>query len=83
METETELNRKIMELTMKIWDKHSELSKFLTEMPITIPNEKHPKINIEILKGYYESLENIVKHFSDNLPPHPNPDSNNSGDGES
>jgi len=61
METEKELNRKILELTMQIQEKHPELSKFLEEMPVTIPNKEKPEINIKNLKEYYDSLNNLLK----------------------
>lgn len=61
METEKEINAKIMALTVQIQEKNPELSKFLDEMPVTIPDEEHPEINIKILQKYYESLNNILK----------------------
>lgn len=61
MKTEKELNAKILSLTMKIQEKRPELSKYLEEMPITIPNESDPEINIKILKEYIESLKNLMK----------------------
>lgn len=67
LETEKELNAKIMEISMKILEKHSELADHLDEMPLTIPNMKNPEVNIKILKDYLESLENIVKHFENEL----------------
>lgn len=63
MKTEKELTEKIIALTMQIREKHPELSKFLNEMPITIPKESSPKINIKILEEYYESLSNILKKY--------------------
>jgi hypothetical protein len=62
METVSELNKKIIEVTMKIQQKHPELMNFLNEMPVTIPNEKHPHINISVLKKYYESLLSVLEH---------------------
>jgi hypothetical protein len=61
METEKELNAKILAITMQIREKHPELSKFLEEMPVTIPDESKPEINNKVLKEYYESLQNILK----------------------
>lgn len=63
MTTETQLNEEIIELTMQIREKYPELSKFLNEMPITIPNESSPKINIKILEEYYESVNNMLKKY--------------------
>ena len=60
MKTEKELNEKIMSLTMEIREKRPELVKYLDEMPITIPNGNDPEITHRILKGYIESLKNLL-----------------------
>lgn len=60
METEKEWNAKILALTLKIQTEHPELSEFLNELPITIPNQSNPKMSINILKDYYNSLYNLV-----------------------
>ncbi len=61
METEKRLTERIMKITTQILEKHPELSKFLDEMSITIPDEKKPKINVQALKDYYSSLEKLLK----------------------
>jgi hypothetical protein len=66
METEKELNAKIMAITMQINEKHPELSKFLAEMPVTIPNENNPEVGIKSLKEYYESLNKLIKGTQEN-----------------
>ena len=63
METEKELNAKILAKTTEILQKHPELSEFLNEMPITIPDENDPEINIKILKDYYDSLDKMLKDY--------------------
>lgn len=63
MEAEKELNAKIMEITLQIQDKYPELSKFLNEMPVTIPTESNPEINVKVLEEYYESLNNMLKKY--------------------
>jgi len=50
-----------MDITLKIQETHPELSNFLNEMPVTIPDEKKPHITISILKDYYDSLCNLLK----------------------
>ena len=72
MKTEKELNDAILGITMKIRNYYPELSKYLSEMPVTIPDISNPEINIKTLTDYYESLENILKKY---IPNH-NPDSN-------
>ena len=63
METVNELNAKILEITILIQNKYPELSKYLLEMPITIPIVNKPKIDEEILRKYYYSLEQMVKNY--------------------
>ena len=63
METERELNAKILAISVKIQQEHPELSELLGEMPITIPDENNPEINVKVLNDYYESLQNILKKY--------------------
>ena len=66
MKTEKELNDDILKITMTIKDTFPELSKYIEEMPITIPNSSNPEINIKTLTEYYESLETLLKKYSVN-----------------
>ena len=61
METEEDLNAKIMAVIQEIQEKRPELMQFLDEMPVTIPNESNPEINLRMLKDYYESLKNLLR----------------------
>ncbi|MEO5643554.1 MAG: hypothetical protein ABIQ40_12825 [Bacteroidia bacterium] len=63
MDTERELNEKILKITMMITNDSPELSKYLEEMPITIPDEKHPEVTAEKLSAYYESLKSILGKY--------------------
>ena len=63
MESETELNAKIMAITMQIQNEFPELSKYLNEMPVTIPTEENPEINTKILNNYYESLLRMLTTY--------------------
>ena len=47
MKTEKELNDAILKITMKIRNDYPELSKYLSEMPVTIPDITNPEINIK------------------------------------
>jgi hypothetical protein len=58
-----ELHSKIMKVTMTIKEEHPELSKFLDEMPETIPNEKDPEIVLMDLKKYFDSLSDILAKY--------------------
>jgi hypothetical protein len=66
MKTEKELNEAILKITSKINNEYPELSKYLLEIPITIPEVSSPEINIKILTDYYETLENILKKYIPN-----------------
>lgn len=63
MKNENVLNKKIMDLTMLIQKKHPEISKYLTEMPVTIPNQKNPEINAKNLLEYYNSLKDLILKY--------------------
>ncbi len=66
MQTEKELNEKILKITIKIQEKYPELSKYIAEMPVTIPDKASPEINIEHLNNYYNSLNELVKKYVEN-----------------
>jgi len=63
MESEEELNLEIMELTMTIQEKYPELSEFLGEMPVSIPNTKNPEITIDNLKAYRDTLSSLLANY--------------------
>lgn len=62
-EAENEWNAKILTITMKIKDQYPELSKYLIEMPETIPDEKDPEITLNNLKVYFESLNSLLNKY--------------------
>lgn len=64
MKTEKELNTDILKITMIIQSKFPELSKYLAELSVTIPDVANPEINTKILKEYYDSLEIIQKNYA-------------------
>jgi hypothetical protein len=66
MKTEKELNTAILDITMKIKEKFPELSKYITEMPVTIPNIENPEINRKALQDYYNSLRIVLKDYVEN-----------------
>ena len=63
METEEELNEKIMKITMVIQENYPELSKYLNEMPVTIPVDNHPEVKVKNLQNYYNSLISIFRNY--------------------
>jgi hypothetical protein len=64
MKTENEIEEAILKITMKIKTEYPELSKYLEEMPVTIPDTKNPEMNIKTLQDYYNSLESLLKKYS-------------------
>ena len=64
MKTEAELNGAILKITMKIQEKYPELNKYISEMPLTIPDSGNPEINIQKLQEYYDSLTALVNKYS-------------------
>ena len=63
MESEKELNSKILEITMTIKEKYPELYENLEEMPVTIPDIENPEINSKNLRAYYDSLISLLKQY--------------------
>lgn len=66
MKTEKELNAAILDITLKIKGQFPELSKYILEMPDTIPNMENPEMNRKVLQDYYESLEIMLKDYAEN-----------------
>ena len=63
MKTKKELKDAILKITLKIRNEYPELSKYLVEMPLAIPDSNNPEINIKILKDYYKSLNSMLKYM--------------------
>ncbi len=55
------LNSEILYLIDLIDKKHPELTKYLNELPITIPYKHNPTVTISDLKFYRETLAQFVK----------------------
>ncbi len=66
MKTIDELNDDILKISLKIQTEYPEISKYLTEMPVTIPNVSSPEINVATLSEYYESLKIMLKDYIEN-----------------
>ena len=72
MKNEKELNEDILKITMLIQEKYPELSKFITEMSVTVPNIETPEINNQHLSNYYDSLKTLVDKYKE-APENTNP----------
>lgn len=64
MKTENEISKDIIATTLGIQKDFPELSKYIIEMPVTIPNVANPKITADNLKDYNESLNALVTKYS-------------------
>lgn len=62
-ERERRLNTHILNITMLIMDKYPELSKYIEEMPITIPSDNKPEITLKKLQDYFDSLCLVVHDY--------------------
>jgi hypothetical protein len=67
MKDHEEISRKITALTTTIREKYPELYEYLTEMPVTNPDEKHPDVQNK-LKEYYEMLSSLVAKYAHDHP---------------
>ncbi|MEO7522935.1 MAG: hypothetical protein ABIT58_02510 [Ferruginibacter sp.] len=65
MERVHELNSEIIALSLKIKNDYPELSKYLDEMPVTIPDSDDPSININNLEKYRDSLINLLSKYKE------------------
>lgn len=69
-ESVKDLNSKILHVTMKIKGQYPELSKYVEEMTVTIPDEKHPDITLKNLNEYYDSLDAMLNKYLLEHPEH-------------
>jgi AAA15 family ATPase/GTPase len=63
MNLENDLNEAILKITMKIRTEYPELSKYLNEMVVTIPDVATPEMTNKVLLDYYKSLEAMLKKY--------------------
>ena len=66
MITEKKINELIINITNCIHKNYPELVEYLDEMPITLPDQKHPQLNVKSLTSYYNSLVNVVAEYEEN-----------------
>jgi len=60
---EKDLNSRILEITLTINNDYPELSKYIEEMPVTLPVEADKQITINHLKSYFESLVSLLARY--------------------
>ncbi|HKO76766.1 MAG TPA: hypothetical protein VJU52_06090 [Flavobacterium sp.] len=66
MKTVKELNDQILKTTLLIRKDYPELSKYLLEMPETIPGIENPEMNQKVLNEYLNSLKEILDKYAPN-----------------
>ena len=64
VQTENNLNADILKSIMMIHEKFPELSKYLEEMTVTIPDINKPEISTKILMEYSSSLDALLIRFT-------------------
>jgi len=64
METEKHIMTAILSTTMHIQEQFPELTKFIPEMPVTIPINIDQEITIKSLKEYHDSLKKLSEYYS-------------------
>ena len=64
METETSVDKKIINITMKIQMEYPELSKYIREMPVNISENDKGEINMNNMEEYYNSLIELFNEYS-------------------
>lgn len=62
-EMEKDMNSRILEITLTINNEYPELSKYIEEMPVTLPVEADKQITINHLKSYFESLVSMLARY--------------------
>ena len=63
MKTSKELNTDILNITMKINDKHPELSKYVCEIPVRLSETEGSEADLQNLKDYHSSLLALLKKY--------------------
>ena len=64
MESQNELNDNIRLTTLKIQEEYPELIKYLNEIPRNFLSNAEKEINNKELKGYLDSLNNLLETYS-------------------
>jgi hypothetical protein len=62
---EMQWNSDILRMTLLIREQSPELSKYISEMTVTIPVAADPQINATILEEYYQSLHVLLIKYRD------------------
>ena len=66
MKTTEELISEISITILEIQTNYPELYIYLDEIPITIPNQSDPKIDVKALEDYQQSLKEMLSNYRKN-----------------
>lgn len=66
MKTEKEIEENILTITMKIQKHYPGWSKYLVEMPVSVPDIENPEINSKNLQDYHNSLLELLDKYVPN-----------------
>lgn len=64
MKTKEELEKDIAQITLKIYEKFPELSKYISEIPIAFSAPENEQEDFVNFKHYYETLQNVVLEYA-------------------
>lgn len=64
MKTKTELEKKIVDITMKIHEEFPELVKYISEIPENLSGKESRQMSTKSFKEYYNSLEEVVSEYA-------------------
>jgi len=65
MKTEKELNKEIVDLTMEIRNDYPELTKYLEELTVSIPDSG--QLNIKALDDYRNTLKSMMEKYKNEI----------------
>ena len=64
MDTPKNIMTDILKTTMQIQEQFPELTKYIPEVPVTIPDNDSPEITSENLTGYNDSLKSLLAKYA-------------------
>ena len=64
LKNKIEINKDILDIENVISKEFPELSKYIGEMPVKISYKVGDEITTENLKDYYNSLNELIKHYA-------------------
>jgi len=66
----------ILNTTMQIQEQFPELTKFIPEIPVSMPVNSDQDVTLKSLKEYHDSLKKLLENYSSQHDAEPMPDKN-------